>query len=117
RVYDSPSRVDVPGVDRFDRLIVRTLRQLWFPGVHCDVGGSYPSQSDESRRYPHGRTGLPDASMVWMLNEAAAELGVPPLTRLPAGSDAFGMPLPEPFVGTLPLRHDALRDTPLWALA
>lgn len=117
RVYDSPSRVDVPAVDRFNRPIVRTLRQLWFPGVHCDVGGSYPAQSAESRRYPHGRTGLPDASMVWMVNEAAAELGVPPLSSLPAGSDAFGMPLPESFVGTLPLRHDALHDTPLWALA
>ncbi|WP_431261615.1 T6SS phospholipase effector Tle1-like catalytic domain-containing protein [Roseateles chitinivorans] len=117
RVYDSPSRVDVPAVDRFNRPITRTLRQLWFPGVHCDVGGSYPAQSAESPRYPHGRTGLPDASMVWMVNEVAAKLGVPPLSSLPAGSDAFGMPLPESFVGTLPLRHDALHDTPFWALA
>ena len=117
RVYDSPSRVDIPAVDRFNRPITRTLRQLWFPGVHCDVGGSYPAASEDSRRYPHGRTGLPDASMVWMVNEVAKELGVPPLSSLPAGSDAFGMPLPEPFAGTLPLRHDALHDTPLWALA
>ncbi|OWQ45510.1 hypothetical protein CDL60_19950 [Roseateles noduli] len=122
RVYDSPSHVTVPGTDLHGRPITRTLRQLWFPGVHCDVGGSYPAASAESQRYPHERTGLQDASMVWMVNEVAHELGIPrlidhPVGSLPAGDPAFGMPLLEPFIGKLPLRHDALHDTPLWALA
>jgi uncharacterized protein (DUF2235 family) len=124
RVYDSPHRVDVKGKDRRGQDVMRTLRQFWFPGVHCDVGGSYPSESPQSEAYPHERTGLPDASMVWMVNEVAAELGVPPLTArpagplpLPTGSLAFGAPLRGPFVGKLPLRHDALHDTPFWALA
>ena len=32
RLYDAPSEFDRDG---------RTLKQRWFPGVHCDVGGSY----------------------------------------------------------------------------
>jgi uncharacterized protein (DUF2235 family) len=35
------------------------VKQVWFPGVHCDVGGSYPEK------------GLSDGALVWMLEEAA----------------------------------------------
>lgn len=39
------------------------LRQVWFPGSHCDVGGGYPEgpQSAQSK-YP----------LAWMINEACA---------------------------------------------
>ncbi|WP_067067180.1 T6SS phospholipase effector Tle1-like catalytic domain-containing protein [Roseateles chitosanitabidus] len=117
RVYDTPCQADLEGVDVKGRPVRRTIRQCWFPGVHCDVGGSYPMSSSEDRLHPHGRTGLADASLQWMINEAAAELGVPPLGALSRGDMAFGMPLPEPFPGAVPLRHDALHDTPIWALA
>lgn len=36
----------------------KDLMQLWFPGVHCDVGGGY------------GETGLSDAALKWMTDEA-----------------------------------------------
>ncbi|TBD04557.1 DUF2235 domain-containing protein [Rhizobium leguminosarum] len=36
-----------------------TVRQVWFPGVHGDVGGGY------------GRCGLSNGALEWMINEAA----------------------------------------------
>lgn len=39
------------------------VRQIWFPGVHSDVGGGYPE------------TGLSDGALRWMIDEAAA-LGI-----------------------------------------
>jgi uncharacterized protein (DUF2235 family) len=41
----------------------QTLEQVWFCGVHCDVGGGYPE------------TGLSDIAFSWML-EKAADLGL-----------------------------------------
>ena len=38
----------------------RDLKQIWFPGVHCDVGGGYRE------------TGLSDAALQWMIDEATA---------------------------------------------
>ena len=34
------------------------VEQVWFPGVHCDVGGSYPE------------AGLSDGALMWMLRHA-----------------------------------------------
>lgn len=112
RLYDSPSNVVTSDG--------RTLKQLWFPGVHCDVGGSYADREPGSI-YPAGRTRLADVAMIWMINEVASHLGIPPLTVLPpagqARYDDFGVLHAHPFPGTLRLRHDALHDTPFWALA
>lgn len=44
-----------PGVD---------LKQVWFAGVHSDVGGGYKPDSD--------KTVLADIPLIWMLNEAKA---------------------------------------------
>jgi hypothetical protein len=41
----------------------QVLEQIWFAGVHCDVGGGYPE------------TGLSDITLSWMMGKAAA-LGV-----------------------------------------
>ncbi len=38
------------------------LKQVWFAGVHCDVGGSYPDRE----------SGLSNIALEWMLNEAEA---------------------------------------------
>lgn len=38
----------------------QVLEQVWFPGVHCDVGGGY------------GASGLSDASFRWMVEKASA---------------------------------------------
>jgi uncharacterized protein (DUF2235 family) len=40
----------------------KDLRQVWFPGVHCDVGGGYPETE----------SGLSKIALEWMLNEAIA---------------------------------------------
>ncbi|WP_028922128.1 DUF2235 domain-containing protein [Pseudonocardia acaciae] len=37
-----------------------TVRQVWFPGDHCDVGGG------------HRQTGLSDCALRWMIDEAEA---------------------------------------------
>jgi uncharacterized protein (DUF2235 family) len=43
----------------------RDLKQVWFPGVHCDVGGGYPEPE----------SGLSKIALEWMINEArGAEL-------------------------------------------
>lgn len=38
------------------------LKQVWFPGVHCDVGGGYPE----------AESGLSKVALQWMLDEAEA---------------------------------------------
>jgi uncharacterized protein (DUF2235 family) len=38
------------------------LRQVWFPGVHCDVGGGYPE----------AESGLSKYALEWMIEEAKA---------------------------------------------
>ncbi len=76
------------GVYRFDATQVAerggALAEVWFPGVHCDVGGLYPEHR------------LADLSLEWMVTEAAAAglavdarrykktLGVAPDLALPA---------------------------------
>jgi uncharacterized protein (DUF2235 family) len=40
----------------------RDLKQVWFPGVHCDVGGGYPESE----------SGLAKIALQWMLVEAKA---------------------------------------------
>jgi len=40
----------------------KDIKQVWFPGVHCDVGGGYPEPE----------SGLSKITLEWMLNEAVA---------------------------------------------
>jgi uncharacterized protein (DUF2235 family) len=40
----------------------KNVRQVWFPGMHCDVGGGYPEQE----------SGLAKGALEWMLEEAVA---------------------------------------------
>jgi hypothetical protein len=42
----------------------RTMRQVWFPGNHGDVGGGHP------------QTGLSDAALLWMIEEAREFAGL-----------------------------------------
>jgi uncharacterized protein (DUF2235 family) len=82
RLYDEAGDIATGG---------QTLKQRWFPGAHCDIGGSEPN----------AEAGLPDAAFAWMLGEVAADLGVPPAAPSTA----------------VRLRHDPLWRTPWWALA
>src|SRR3984885_2706249 len=50
----------------------KDLKQVWFPGVHCDVGGGYPE----------AESGLAKIALEWMLEEAEAhELLVDPVRK------------------------------------
>jgi uncharacterized protein (DUF2235 family) len=40
----------------------RDVKQVWFPGVHCDIGGGYPEAEN----------GLSKLALAWMLREATA---------------------------------------------
>ncbi|MBM3546085.1 MAG: DUF2235 domain-containing protein [Alphaproteobacteria bacterium] len=62
----------------------RDVRQVWFPGVHCDVGGGYKE------------TGLSDAALKWMLDEA----------------QRCGLAFAEQFTNQIrPNHHDVLHDS------
>jgi uncharacterized protein (DUF2235 family) len=89
RLYEEPGDVSLPAEDGIP---ARTAKQRFFPGVHCDVGGSYKVEE----------SGLADRAFVWMVNEVSPYLNVPPVA---------------PKANHAPERHDALYDTPAWALA
>ena len=80
----------------------RDLKQVWFPGVHCDVGGGYPEPE----------SGLSKIALRWMLKEAitAGLLVIPGRMDLVLGrSGAYAVP------DTHAEMHDSL--TGLWWLA
>lgn len=57
----------------------QVIQQVWFTGVHCDVGGGYPE------------TGLSDITFSWMMAQAAAlglEFDAGVLTQYPSPLDA-----------------------------
>lgn len=84
RLYEEPGDIDNGE---------QTLKQRWYPGVHCDAGGSYKVD----------QCGISDAALRWMVEEAALQLGIAPMVQ-----DT-----------TQPVqmwRHDPLWDTPFWAL-
>jgi uncharacterized protein (DUF2235 family) len=66
----------------------KNLKQMWFPGVHCDVGGGYPE----------AESGLSKIALQWMLDEAKdAELLVDPAREaLVLGRAGGGYVPPDP---------------------
>lgn len=78
----------------------QTLEQVWFTGVHCDVGGSYPGD-------PNG-TALSDITLAWMMSKAAA-LGV----AFDAGVQAqYALPVNP--LWALDTKHESWN--PLWTI-
>ncbi len=75
-------------------------QQVWFPGVHCDVGGGYPE----------AESGLSKVTLQWMVREAEAKgLRLSALAK----SDTF----PPQTVGAaaaaeVPMKHESLKR--LW---
>jgi len=51
-----------PGTDSTRPHGPRDLKQVWIPGVHCDVGGGYAE----------AESGLAKIALEWMLEEAEA---------------------------------------------
>jgi uncharacterized protein (DUF2235 family) len=54
----APPTATVASADGRKRTVER-VKQVWFPGVHCDIGGGY------------NRSGLSDTALKWMTGEAA----------------------------------------------
>jgi uncharacterized protein (DUF2235 family) len=77
----------------------QTIEQVWFTGVHCDVGGSYPDDPDG--------TALADITLAWMMDKASA-LGV----TFAAGVQA-NYPFPADPKCALDQKHESWN--PLWA--
>lgn len=90
-----------------------TVRQCWFRGSHCDVGGGNP----------YARSELSRAPFAWMLGEAlACGLELParagePVLRTEADVLAFLPTLdPHPPERLGPCIHSEIHANPLWAL-
>ncbi len=58
-----PSR---PPVGHLLSCVVQNLRQVWFPGVHSNIGGGYPDQ------------GMANITLAWMISQAEAWLDFDP---------------------------------------
>jgi uncharacterized protein (DUF2235 family) len=71
----------------------QTLEQVWFTGVHCDVGGSYPDDSDGSA--------LSDLTLAWMMSKAS-QLG---LEFAPAVLQNYSLPMDPKFA--LDTQHES----------
>jgi uncharacterized protein (DUF2235 family) len=76
----------------------QTLEQVWFCGVHCDVGGSYPDDSDGSA--------LSDLTLAWMMSKASA-LGLEFVADVKA---KYALPMDPKFA--LDTKHESWN--PLW---
>lgn len=82
----------------------RDLKQVWFAGVHSDVGGSYPE----------AEAGLANITLRWMLKEAeAAGLKAGPWAKMGAAGRRRGsregalLPLQHTLMDRRSLRHHA----------
>lgn len=78
------------------------MLQVWFPGVHCDVGGGYPESE----------SGLSKLTLEWMLDEAEPHgLLVDPALRAAVlgGSSPYVRPNPQA------IAHDSLQGA--WKVA
>jgi hypothetical protein len=77
------------------------MLQVWFPGVHCDVGGGYPEAD----------SGLSKYALKWMLDEAK-KAGL--LTIPQKEPDVLGLSVNQQYVAASPgaCLHESL--TPAW---
>ncbi|ADV83239.1 T6SS phospholipase effector Tle1-like catalytic domain-containing protein [Terriglobus saanensis] len=90
-LWGGPVKVDLPSVPgnpaAEPMLKCQDLLQVWFAGVHSDVGGSYPQL----------QSGLANIALEWMIGEARKAQAVFEETRvrMVLGSPAPGEPTPE----------------------
>lgn len=99
RLYVGQTRDKPHGTGR-DKDREPSFKQLWFPGVHSDVGGSYKE------------VGLSDGALSWMLHELR-DLKDEGLRFVPdAEQQLRDWPRPDP----LAVAHDQALVSPLWAL-
>ncbi|WP_075290332.1 DUF2235 domain-containing protein [Pararhizobium arenae] len=79
-----------------------TVKQVWFPGVHADVGGGY------------GRSALSDGALLWMIDEARAlELNFRENIEQQLSIDPLGL-LHDSVTGVFKSLKTRPRDVPLF---
>ncbi len=79
----------------------RSLKQIWFHGVHCDVGGGYIPK----------KSGLSNEALRWMADEAkGCELRCDPTALSAEVEGLAGSNKVERWI------HDPLKETGLWAV-
>lgn len=89
-----------------------SLRQLWFPGAHCDVGGGYAD--DEA--------GLSDVAFAWLVSEAVqcglrlSADGQPLDTEARVSAQLAARPHYPHDPARAPRVNSELRSTALWAM-
>ena len=86
-----------------DRQQHTSFKQVWFAGVHSDIGGGYPELSES--RPPVQEAALSKVSLEWMLRELIAlNLKIDPVQREHLMNDLPKHPPADP----LGLRHESL---------
>jgi uncharacterized protein (DUF2235 family) len=61
KAYDEPQEYWSNRYVRDEKKVAQDILQVWFAGVHCDVGGGYPESESAQSKYP----------LLWMIEEAA----------------------------------------------
>lgn len=98
------SHLWVPSADPAKVHGPRDVKQVWFPGVHCDVGGGYAEQ----------QSGISKYALKWMIDEAkAAGLFIDP----PKEADVLGLTPGSQYAPAKPdaPKHESLKGP--WNLA
>jgi uncharacterized protein (DUF2235 family) len=98
------SHLWIPSLDPAKSHGPKDVKQVWFPGVHCDVGGGYEEQDGSISKY----------ALKWIIDEAkAAGLLFEPSKE----SDILGLTPQSKYAPAKPdaTRHESL--TGLWNLA
>lgn len=82
----------------------RDLMQVWFPGVHCDVGGGYAE----------AESGISKYALKWMIDEAKSAGLIVDLTQ---ESEVLGLSSGSRYVPAKPdaMKHESLKG--LWNIA
>ena len=100
--------IDNNGTYKTEKGAVATMKQLWFRGAHCDVGGGYEG----------GSTAISDAALAWLVSEATqcglqVHANGPLLDSELSVSQALQRVYPPSATLTI---HSELYNTCLWAL-
>ncbi len=100
--------VDNNGIYQTSTQKPATIKQLWFRGAHCDIGGGFV----------WGQTGISDRALCWLVSEAvqcglALQYNNALLDSEAAVASAFSHAVES---HTAPLVHSQFYTSPLWAL-
>ncbi|KAF3194096.1 hypothetical protein TWF225_008270 [Orbilia oligospora] len=102
RMPFTPTLWRLPNLTERHTDIVPNLKQVWFPGVHTNIGGGYKDQE------------LSDLTLVWMIEQFIPFLGfdlnyVKSLREVSSSSDWASGAIPNSFVGVMKVTTSKVR--------